>query len=246
MRKPPTPEQKERASQKAKARYRADASFREAAKKRAKDRYSDEECREIIKKQSKEHYHSSEENKKKSKANARKNELKNREKNRDKKNKRTRDWRAANPEKVKGYVNREYDNLRCKEYRDKNPEKRKKTNETYREKNREELRIANAEYSRNHPEVAIRCQNKRRALKKNNGGVLSKGIIDKLFKLQSGKCAYCKSDLKVTGKHLDHIMPLVKGGANSDRNVQLLCPSCNTKKGAKHPIEFARSHGLLL
>ena len=29
-------------------------------------------------------------------------------------------------------------------------------------------------------------------------------------------------------------------------NLQLLCPTCNTKKSAKHPIDFMQSRGLLL
>ena len=30
----------------------------------------------------------------------------------------------------------------------------------------------------------------------------------------------------------DHIIPLTKGGANTQRNVQLLCETCNRQKGA--------------
>lgn len=48
------------------------------------------------------------------------------------------------------------------------------------------------------------------------------------------------------GYHVDHIQPLALGGSNDKTNLQLLCPTCNTKKSAKHPIDFMQSRGLLL
>ena len=83
---------------------------------------------------------------------------------------------------------------------------------------------------------------KRRALKKQNGGVLSKDIVQRLLITQKGLCACCGTPLN--GKfHLDHIMPLALGGANADFNVQLLTPSCNMRKHKLHPDVFlARKH----
>ncbi len=47
--------------------------------------------------------------------------------------------------------------------------------------------------------------------------------------LRDGKeCAYCKSKRKLL---IDHIKPLVRGGLTEMRNLQLLCFSCNSKKG---------------
>jgi hypothetical protein len=85
----------------------------------------------------------------------------------------------------------------------------------------------------------------RRARVLYSGGELSKGLGAKLFALQKGKCACCAKPL---GKpyHMDHIIPLVRGGLNIDSNIQLLRPECNMSKGKKEPIEFMQSKGLLL
>jgi 5-methylcytosine-specific restriction endonuclease McrA len=32
--------------------------------------------------------------------------------------------------------------------------------------------------------------------------------------------------------------PLTLGGSNTDDNVQLLCPTCNIRKGSTHPSEY--------
>lgn len=46
--------------------------------------------------------------------------------------------------------------------------------------------------------------------------------------------------------HIDHIIPLSKGGAHELRNLCIACPPCNLRKSAKDPIDFAREIGKLL
>lgn len=105
---------------------------------------------------------------------------------------------------------------------------------------------AKKRYKESHPGYwKIHCQN-RRARKLGCGEGLSKGLFEKLIKLQRGKCACCHIDLTKAKPHMDHIYPLAKNGANSDFNIQLLCSSCNHKKSSKHPIDFMQSRGFLL
>ncbi|WP_139061120.1 HNH endonuclease [Enterobacter asburiae] len=57
-----------------------------------------------------------------------------------------------------------------------------------------------------------------------------------LFFRDKGRCAVCTSDLTglfSTGHKLaiDHIIPLALGGNNDPTNLQILCSSCNGKKG---------------
>lgn len=114
-------------------------------------------------------------------------------------------------------------------------------------------RLANPEReSRNHkawraanPEAIKRHNQNRRALKIGSGGELSKGIAEKLFALQKGKCACCGEPLG-NNYHLDHIMPLALGGTNTDDNIQLLRQRCNNQKHKKHPIDFMQERGFLL
>jgi 5-methylcytosine-specific restriction endonuclease McrA len=85
----------------------------------------------------------------------------------------------------------------------------------------------------------------RRALKLGSGGRLSPNIKQTLFKKQCGQCVYCRMDLTTVTPHLDHRMPLVLGGGNTDDNVQLLCPTCNTSKCDTHPDEYEARIGFV-
>jgi len=93
---------------------------------------------------------------------------------------------------------------------------------------------------------ARRIHNRNAKARRAATGTLSTDVAKKLMRLQRGKCTCCKVDLGDTGFHLDHIMPLINGGTNTDNNVQLLCPPCNLSKHAKHPIDFMQSRGYLL
>ena len=101
----------------------------------------------------------------------------------------------------------------------------------------------NAAYRAEHPELNRIYKANRRARAKEDQ--LSTGLVDRLLKLQKGKCACCKKPLG-NDYHLDHIMPLALGGSNTDDNMQLLRATCNLQKHAKHPVEFMQKRGFLL
>jgi len=88
-------------------------------------------------------------------------------------------------------------------------------------------------------------EQKRRARARMAGGILSRDILTRLYRLQRGKCACCGLPLG-SRYELDHISPLAKGGQHSDNNMQLLRKRCNQEKSAKHPVDFMRSRGFLL
>ena len=76
-------------------------------------------------------------------------------------------------------------------------------------------------------------------------GRLPRGTVNLLGSLQKWKCVVCKCDIR-SKYHVDHIMPLAKGGLHVPENIQLLCPTCNVQKSAKHPIDFMQQKGFLL
>jgi len=55
----------------------------------------------------------------------------------------------------------------------------------------------------------------------------------RIMKKSDFKCALCKSELTEKEPHIDHIIPLIKGGGNNESNLQALCWECNLKKGSK-------------
>lgn len=50
-----------------------------------------------------------------------------------------------------------------------------------------------------------------------------------VWKRDGGRCVECDSQENL---EFDHIIPVAMGGANTDRNLQLLCQDCNRRKGA--------------
>ncbi len=76
-------------------------------------------------------------------------------------------------------------------------------------------------------------------------GRLPRGTVLKIGEAQKWKCVACKCNIQHK-YHVDHITPLAKGGVHAPSNIQLLCPSCNVRKGAKDPIAFMQSRGYLL
>lgn len=55
--------------------------------------------------------------------------------------------------------------------------------------------------------------------------------IQQIFAQQEGKCAYCQKPL--VAYHIDHIVPLSRGGTNWPDNLALACQSCNCSKKDK-------------
>jgi len=124
-------------------------------------------------------------------------------------------------------------------------EKARAYNAEYRKRNTDKQLAQTAKWRAENPESARAITRNRRARIKQSSGHHSAADIVTLFRLQKGRCANCKENTKKKF-HVDHIVPLALGGSNGRENLQILCPPCNRKKGAMHPIVFAQREGRLL
>lgn len=110
--------------------------------------------------------------------------------------------------------------------REKNRKRRKENPEYFKD-------CINKFHKRNPKAKAVSHNNRRKAV-----GKISIDQINAAINKQNNKCTYCKGDFSEVGMHIDHYVPISKGGWNLICNIQCLCPTCNLKKGAKDPKEF--------
>jgi hypothetical protein len=78
----------------------------------------------------------------------------------------------------------------------------------------------------------------RRARKRSAGGNFTPKDIQKLYAAQKGLCWWCSCKLSKK-YHIDHRIPISRGGTNQLDNICLSCPRCNLTKYNKMPWEFS-------
>ena len=156
---------------------------------------------------------------------------------------RTRRYQEAYPERLLAArkANKEKIAARSKAYKQANPDK---------------IRADTRKWHAAHPEVvknwrkanpeAYRAQvQTRHARMANAEGRHTAEELKAMFQRQRGRCAYCSKSIR-DGYHVDHIVPLARGGSNWITNISLACARCNLTKSAADPIEFAQRNGKLL
>lgn len=174
-----------------------------------------------------------------------------REKNIDTIRVKKKEYRNNNKEKI---------SKRDKEYRDRNIEEIKKNKKIYYEANKEHVLLKNKEYQKKNrlrinkylleyfkTEIGsaskLNTRHKRRAIIKD--GEVTTQQLKELYSTVKN-CYWCNTKLNKKNTHLDHLMPLSKGGKHTISNLVVSCPKCNLQKNAKDPFEFAQERGRLL
>lgn len=150
-------------------------------------------------------------------------------------------YRERNPEKVKGwqrtgdrnYRERYPERRRAIElsWRERNHERYEAWRQAYRDSHREEISAYNEAYKTTNPEALRRKKRKRRARLANveSDDYTRREIYDR----DGGRCRQCETEVSFDQFHIDHIVPITLEGPDVRSNVQVLCPTCNRKKGTR-------------
>jgi 5-methylcytosine-specific restriction endonuclease McrA len=115
----------------------------------------------------------------------------------------------------------------------------------YRKANPEKVSAAISTWRKANPEKIRANDSTQKAKRRGAEGQHTGEEVRRLLARQKCLCAVCKKSIEA-GYHKDHIVPLSQGGSNYIRNIQLLCPKCNLKKGNKHSVKFMQEMGFLL
>ena len=116
-------------------------------------------------------------------------------------------------------ANKTYIAAHNKAWREAHEDKQREYIREWREANRDRLSHYNA---------------KRRAIEASGEVILRSEV----YKRRGGKCGICRKRVAPDNFHVDHIVPLNRGGEHSYRNVQLAHPSCNSRKRDRFPWEM--------
>jgi hypothetical protein len=146
-------------------------------------------------------------------------------------------WRAKNPSYSKEYFlkNRKAKRAYQKAWLVKNPTKTSQYTKAYRDKNPGAAAASTRKYIQNNPELIRNKSARRRAIKKQNGSYLVSA--KELKRLYAMPCFYCGA----SAKHLDHVIPISRGGCHSIGNLVPACASCNLLKSDKTITEWKMS-----
>ncbi len=91
----------------------------------------------------------------------------------------------------------------------------------------EEKQRAQREYYASHKDEAMARSRNRRAIKAAAPGKHTAQDIRELYIIQKNNCAWCHQSLGSNKPHVDHYIPLSKGGSNDKSNLRLMHKSCN-------------------
>ena len=74
----------------------------------------------------------------------------------------------------------------------------------------------------------------RKANAKAQRALMTKELKQKIYQRDNYTCQKCGyRDVTTNGLHIDHIIPVSKGGMTVEQNLQVLCRKCNLSKSDK-------------
>lgn len=133
-------------------------------------------------------------------------------------------------------LDKEKANRLLAEWKNANPEKRRAMEARHRAKYPGKAAERMRRWVRDNPEAAAASRDRRRAREVGASGTFTKDDVRRLLADQGRVCFYCGTALNRF--HVDHFIPLSRGGSNFPENLRLSCASCNCSKSAKMPWEW--------
>lgn len=165
-------------------------------------------------------------------------------------------WRARHPEKVGEWGRKHPERRReiSKRFYAEHPEKKDEYYLSHKDEisayhtawyslNKGHVRARAREYYKNNKDRFRAYVMNRHAKVAGAVGTHCGADIESLLGKQRFLCAACGKDISAR-YHVDHIIPLSRGGGNGVENLQVLCPECNLSKGTKTMDEWSSiNHG---
>lgn len=126
---------------------------------------------------------------------------------------------------------------RQKAYQVKNKERLKAYHKAYRAANADGLKEKKKlSYERTKQAYLLRAM-QRKARKRAAPGTCTKAQLDARIAFYGNKCAYCPGPFE----HVDHVIPLSRGGSNWPANLRPACAKCNLSKSDMSAREWLAS-----
>lgn len=121
-------------------------------------------------------------------------------------------------------------------------ERRQEQARLYRQQHREERSEYYRAWCKDHPSAARELYRRAAYLRKARTAKVRTEDFDRaeIFLRDNGQCRYCRCTLDPANWHLDHFVPISRGGDHVRDNVVASCPPCNLRKNTKLPEEFVR------
>lgn len=107
----------------------------------------------------------------------------------------------------------------------------------YYQENRRKLIEYSRQWAKDNPEKLRKRTQRYRARTYGASGEHSGKDILLIGERQGWRCWYCQSDCRAN-YHIEHRIPLSRGGSNDPGNLVVACPKCNLSKGNKLPHEW--------
>lgn len=144
-----------------------------------------------------------------------------------------RRWKQDNPDKLR---------VLRKRYSVKNRDKKYAASKRWRENNPDSYQAARQRSRQRDPERHLLLkrlrEQQRVARKRTNGGgmaVVTAKDWHRLLCIYRGRCAYCCA---VGELHIEHVIPLARGGRHAIGNIVPACSTCNYSKGNRLLVEW--------